>query len=260
MKAEILEIRVEMQRFRYKPGQWLYLNLPRASRQQWHPFTITSCPFDPYISLHVRQVGEFTHALRGAFGADQALERIPIEDQRMPEIRIDGPYGSAAEDVLEHRVAVLIGMGIGVTPWAAILRYIWYMYQKRAGLGRLRRVEFVWVYSDPSSVEWLQPLLCSLETDQVARGTGRGLVRIHTYLTQKLGSDSTQNIVLNSAAVRDPLTELRARTNFGRPDFDRLLSAVRDDALDGIHGGEGVKTDVGVFFCGKKTQLKTILN
>lgn len=34
----------------------------------------------------------------------------------LPEVRIDGPYGAAAEDVFNCEVAVLIGAGIGKMP------------------------------------------------------------------------------------------------------------------------------------------------
>jgi NADPH oxidase len=36
--------------------------------------------------------------------------------QKMPRLRVDGPYGAPADDVFDNEVAVLIGTGIGVTP------------------------------------------------------------------------------------------------------------------------------------------------
>ena len=41
---------------------------------------------------------------------------------RLPLVRVDGPYGALAEDVFNSEVAVLIGAGIGVTPFASILK------------------------------------------------------------------------------------------------------------------------------------------
>lgn len=41
---------------------------------------------------------------------------------RLPLVRIDGPYGAPAEDVFDAEVAVLVGAGIGVTPFASILK------------------------------------------------------------------------------------------------------------------------------------------
>lgn len=40
--------------------------------------------------------------------------------------QVDGPFGSASEDVLKFEVSVLVGAGIGVTPFASILKSIWY--------------------------------------------------------------------------------------------------------------------------------------
>ena len=71
---------------KYKPGQWLFLNCPDVSYHQWHPFTITSCPNDPYISVHVRQVGDFTRALADALGAGQSQSKLYDE--------LDGGYYS----------------------------------------------------------------------------------------------------------------------------------------------------------------------
>lgn len=48
---------------------------------------------------------------------------------RLPLVRIDGPYGAPAEDVFGSEVAVLIGAGIGVTPFASILKRT---YHKKA--------------------------------------------------------------------------------------------------------------------------------
>ena len=276
---DALEIQFSNPTMKYKAGQWLFLNVPDVSTTQWHPFTITSCPFDDYISIHVRQVGDFTRALGDALGAgpSQAKEydtldpmgmyEIALQNgQSMPDIRIDGPYGAPAEDVFDNEIAVLIGTGIGVTPWASILKNI---YNQRAGPNpptRLRRVEFIWVCKDTTSFEWFQTLLSSLEAQSLAAaaasGTGSEVLRFHTYLTQRLDIDTTTNIYLNSVgSTVDPLTELRSRTNFGRPDFRRLFTAMRDGILDGtyIGGLEGsLKTDVGVYFCGPNAAARDI--
>lgn len=265
----------------YKAGQWLFLNCPSVSAHQWHPFTITSCPFDPYVSVHVRQVGDFTRSLADALGAGQqqaklydeldpmGMYEIALENgQEMPRIRIDGPYGAPAEDVLDNEIAILIGTGIGVTPWASILKNIWHMRLAPNPPRRLRRVEFIWVCRDTTSFEWFQALLSSLEDQTIAMsspsavGEGAEFLRIHTYLTQTLDVDTANNIVLNSVGTdKDPLTELNTRTNFGRPDFDKLFVGMREGILKGAYlkGLEQQsKTDVGVYFCGPNAAARDI--
>ncbi|PMD20799.1 hypothetical protein NA56DRAFT_573211 [Hyaloscypha hepaticicola] len=277
---DAMEIQFKKPSMKYKAGQWLFLNVPSVSKTQWHPFTITSCPFDPYISVHVRQVGDFTRALGDALGAGNAQAKLydgvdPMgmyevalqNGQQMPELRIDGPYGAPAEDVFDNEIAVLIGTGIGVTPWAAILKNIWHMRNGPNPPTRLRRVEFIWVCKDTTSFEWFQVLLSSLEAQsQEAASTpgsnGSEFLRIHTYLTQKLDLDTTQNIVLNSVGADvDPLTELKARTNFGRPDFHKLFSGMRDGILSRTYLGgleSDMKTNIGVYFCGPNVAAREI--
>jgi NADPH oxidase 1 len=108
-------------------------------------FTITSAPEDPYVSIHIRQVGDWTKALGERVGAGPSvvqqltqsamkayekdekntneigrgdfIEIDPNSSTRpLPIVRIDGPYGAPAEDVFTAEVAVLVGAGIGLSP------------------------------------------------------------------------------------------------------------------------------------------------
>ncbi|KAI1348449.1 cytochrome b-245 heavy chain subunit beta [Xylaria sp. FL0043] len=277
---DVVEIQFEKPSFKYKAGQWLFLQVPSVSNYQWHPFTITSCPYDPYVSVHVRQVGDFTRALGDAVGAGGAQAKLyegvdPMgmyevalqNGQQMPSLRIDGPYGAPAEDVFDNEIAVLIGTGIGVTPWASILKNIWHLRNSPNPPTRLRRVEFIWVCKDTGSFEWFQTLLSSLESQsseaaRIPGSNGVEFLKIHTFLTQKLDIDTAQNIVLNSVGSDvDPLTELKARTNFGRPNFASIFEAMRNGILDRtyINGLEGsMQTTVGVYFCGPSAAARDI--
>lgn len=122
-----MEIRFDKPSFSYVAGQWLYLSVPEVSTFQWHPFTISSAPDDPYISVHVRQVGDFTRALGERLGCTAQLAQevtgradgkgekkgygegefvdyssASIAAGLMSVLRIDGPYGAPAEDVFKH--------------------------------------------------------------------------------------------------------------------------------------------------------------
>jgi NADPH oxidase len=201
-----MELRIIKPSFKYTSGQWLFIQIPELSRLQWHPFTITSAPEDPYVSIHIRQVGDWTHALGELVGVGPSVvanltkaamkgsekegqgfasgrgDFVEIENSSrpLPTVRIDGPYGAPAEDVFDSEVAVLVGAGIGVTPFASILKHIWYR-QKKGNLGALRRVEFFWVCRDTPSFGWFQSLLQEVEAAQ----TDPNFLRINIYLTQK---------------------------------------------------------------------------
>jgi NADPH oxidase 1 len=276
MKSDTIEIQFSKPSMSYKPGQWLYINVPSVSRQQWHPFTITSCPFDPYVSIHVRQVGDFTRALASALGAghDQrqiynkldpmGLYKVDLESHALPKIRIDGPYGAPAEDVLDNEVAVLIGTGIGITPWASILKHIWNLRLSSNPPGRLRMIEFVWVCKDPTTFQWFQALLLSLEAQNL--GSKNGFLRLHTYIT-KIGqpdsrlSSRASSMIGSLNTENGELDQLSKRTILGRPNFDRLMAEIRDGIQDNtyLHGILGKdKTKVGVYFCGPNVAAKSI--
>nr|AEP43807.1 NADPH oxidase A [Pleurotus ostreatus] len=279
-----MELRIVKPSFKYTAGQWLFIMVPEISGWQWHPFTITSAPEDPYVSIHIRQVGDWTRALGERLGVGPQVvasmtqaamkgsekeqtygatrgDFVEIESgagsRALPAVRLDGPYGAPAEDVFDCEVAVLIGAGIGETPFASILKHIWYR-QKRGNLGTLRRVEFFWVCRDAPSFGWFQSLLQEVEAAQA----DPNFLRINIYLTQKIGEDMLWNIAVNDAGAEyDPLTLLRSRTMFGRPDWMSIYGQMRQAIESGqyIAGSKSqLKTKVGTYFCGPSILAKAI--
>merc|ERR1712050_551850 len=64
-------------------------------------------------------------------GADADPEAVSLDDVMKPALlshavrmRLDGPHGAPSELVWKHSVVMLVGAGIGVTPFASILRSI----------------------------------------------------------------------------------------------------------------------------------------
>ncbi|KAI5898481.1 uncharacterized protein SCHCODRAFT_02663372 [Schizophyllum commune H4-8] len=270
-----MELRIVKPSFKYTAGQWLFIQVPEISSYQWHPFTITSAPEDPYVSVHIRQVGDWTQALGERLGvgpsavqamtkaAMAGLEKDEMSGTRgnfveidatgasmgLPSVRIDGPFGAPAEDVFNAEVAVLVGAGIGVTPFASILKHIWWR-QQRGNLGSLRRVEFFWVCRDTASFGWFQSLLQEVEAAQA----DPNFLRINIYLTQKITEDMAYNIAVNDAGSKyDPLTLLRSRTLFGRPDWKNIYSTLKQSIEAGryLPGSRSqLRTRVATYFCG----------
>ncbi|KAJ1664462.1 hypothetical protein IW140_003883 [Coemansia sp. RSA 1813] len=174
----------------------------------------------------------------------------------LPQVLVDGPFGSASEDVFNHEIAMLFCAGIGCTPFASVLKSIWYRLSYRDGSFRLRKVYFFWVQRDTKSFEWFQDLLKAIEEEDDARmefdaesstyslsrnsGSDDRMIEIHTYLTGKLSYAQMTHVHINVGEL-DPITGLRSPTNFGRPNLDLIFRAVAH---------EHPATDVGVFFCG----------
>ena len=81
---------------------------------------------------------------------------------KAPKIAIDGPYGAASQDVFDYGTSVCIGAGIGVTPFASLLKSIY--YRKRDGIPmNLAKVYFIWICPDMSAFEWFTDLLRHVE-------------------------------------------------------------------------------------------------
>ncbi|KAF2500503.1 hypothetical protein BU16DRAFT_248553 [Lophium mytilinum] len=254
--SNVVEIQIKKEHTKTRAGQYIFLCCPEVSVWQYHPFTLTSAPEEDYISVHVRMVGNFTKALGKALGCEESkrgdskgekgaiVKNIDDEGQAtlrkvLPRVYIDGPFGSASEDVFKFEIAVLVGAGIGVTPFASILKSIWYRMNYPQGRTRLRKVYFFWICRDFGSFEWFRSLLLAIEAQDL-----EDHIEIHTYLTAKIKVDDATNIMINDAnAEQDAITGLRAPTNFGRPNWDMIFKSIRK-----IHA----PAEAGVFFCGPK--------
>ena len=187
--SKVIEIQIKKEYTKTRAGQYIFLCCPEVSVWQYHPFTLTSAPEEDYISVHVRVVGDFTTKLADALGCSfehqtkaGTSELVGVnannEDQTvnpalrriLPRVYIDGPFGSASEDVFKYEIAVLVGAGIGVTPFASILKSIWYRmnYPNPKHHTRLRKVYFFWVIRDFGSFEWFRSLLLAIEAQDFA--------------------------------------------------------------------------------------------
>jgi NAD(P)H-flavin reductase len=105
-------------------------------------FASSSSPEENYISVHIRVVGDFTKALAKSFGCDfdtkindskkvvkpyldgshssmNVVDSAGVVNPTLPRIMVDGPFGSASEDFLKYETVLLVGAGIGVTPFAS---------------------------------------------------------------------------------------------------------------------------------------------
>uniref|UniRef100_A0A8D2Q423 FAD-binding FR-type domain-containing protein n=1 Tax=Varanus komodoensis TaxID=61221 RepID=A0A8D2Q423_VARKO len=117
--SRVLELQLCKMDFKMEVGQYVFLNCPSISYLEWHPFTITSAPEESFFSVHIRAAGDWTEALIDTFQLSSHLSRI----------NVDGPFGTASEDVFKYKVAMLVGAGIGVTPFASVLKSIWFKLQ-----------------------------------------------------------------------------------------------------------------------------------
>jgi predicted ferric reductase/Ca2+-binding EF-hand superfamily protein len=220
--------------FAFGPGDYVFLRIPRIARNEWHPFTISSAPERDTLSFHVRSLGNWTGALR----------RLAETEPDSPDLvtYVDGPYGSPSAPIFASRFAVLIGAGIGVTPFASVLESIVLRANGASERpSRLEKADFFWLNRDQYSFEWFAALLSELEKIDL-----KGLVDFHLCMTgARTGATSMglelARAVMHAAGRSDIITGLRTHTHLGSPDWATMLGAIAYR-----HKPE----PVDVFFCG----------
>uniref|UniRef100_A0A8B9IKK6 NADPH oxidase 5 n=1 Tax=Anser cygnoides TaxID=8845 RepID=A0A8B9IKK6_ANSCY len=277
--------------FRFRPGDYVYLNVPAIAAYEWHPFTISSAPEQrDTIWLHVRARGQWTSRLHEYFRHPEAPQLSgnlrearwwrraqvgedgvftgPGESRRLCSIKcyIDGPYGTPTRRIFTSEHAVLIGAGIGITPFASILQSIMYRlrkqshdYKQRETLRdedmALRKVDFIWINRDQKHFEWFVSLLAKLELEQAEQEPGGRFLELHLYMTAALGKSDVRAVGLQLALDllaakehKDSITGLRTRTQPGRPDWSKVFRKVAEER----------KGKVQVFFCGSPALAKVV--
>jgi len=188
------------------------------------------------------------------------------------EIFVDGPFGSPSSNIYRAEHAVLVGTGIGVTPYASILQSIAHRYRQikkqcpncehswadqdmSAVMNNLKKVDFFWINRDQKSFEWFVSLLSNLELEMAeAEGFNRFL-EMHMYVTSALQRNDMKSVFLQLAMdlnfkkdQRDLVTGLKSRTNAGRPNWNKVFTKIKEQR----HG------KVTVFFCGNPTLARVL--
>ena len=132
--------------FSYKEGMYIKLCCPALSGMEWHPFTISSAPEDQVLTVHIKcgKSGSWTQRLKDFMSslsgdsegggkavalagptADGGYSAGAIMDAHGRQIlKIDGPYPAPCQHMPSYKVLLLVGAGIGLTPFASALRSI----------------------------------------------------------------------------------------------------------------------------------------
>ncbi|KAH8168748.1 FAD-binding domain-containing protein [Sarocladium implicatum] len=115
--------------WKYNAGQYIFLQVPKLSFFQWHPFTVSFCRGNRMM-VHIKTDGNWTERLRDLGGESGEAEI---------EVGINGPFGAPAQRFYDFNHSLIIGAGIGVTPFSGILADLQYKdNQDHGGPSHLR--------------------------------------------------------------------------------------------------------------------------
>ncbi|XP_076819154.1 NADPH oxidase 4-like [Clavelina lepadiformis] len=167
---------------------------------------------------------------------DTAENQFPI----LRSIFIEGPTGSAMEDVYKYKVSLCVAGGIGVTPFASVLNALLKDQSVFKNM-KLQRMYFIWACRNTESFEWFANLIEDVQV-KLWNQSSPDLLSVHLFLTQ-----TQQNHVESQCPT---LTKLkRCRISYSRPNIADIVETVSK-----CHP----RSTVGVFSCGPRKLLEAV--
>ncbi|XP_031742494.1 putative respiratory burst oxidase homolog protein H isoform X2 [Cucumis sativus] len=263
-KNDLVALRLEKpKRFKYESGSYVYVNCEDIAACEWHPFSITSAPDDEYLSLHIRNAGDWTEKLVERFGKAVEGGKITkiggihrqenINDskwesgEKYPKILIKGPYGAVTQDYKKYKVLLLIGFGTGATPMISILKDILNQIKTHEkekstdenGESKFKKAYFYWITRTEESFEWFKGVM----NDVAEHDNGR-VIEMNNHLSSiKREGDPRSVFVTILQNIQTKIEEIdfisrsRIRARHGKPDWETVFLKLK-------------KEHSGVFFCG----------
>ncbi|WKX98615.1 hypothetical protein Q1695_013921 [Nippostrongylus brasiliensis] len=231
--------------FSFRSGQWVRISSPAFSCafNECHAFSLASAPQSPTLELYIKAVGPWTWKMRSE------IIRAQAGGSPYPLVHMNGPYGDGNQEWTNYEVAVLVGGGIGVTPYASTLTDL--VLETTSGRHhniKCKKVYFLWVCPTHKNYEWFVDVLKDVEElDQ------NHLLETHIFVTQFFHKFDLRTTMLyicekhfrGDHQGKSMFTGLRAHNHFGRPNFDAFFSY-----LQSVHNE---MADIGVFSCGPST-------
>jgi hypothetical protein len=105
--------------FHYVAGQYADIKVPQVSTVEWHPFTIASSPHESDMLFFIKKNGDWTEKLHAMF-SNPGID----SDEALCQVHVRGPFGAPAQHTGQYEHVVLIGGGVGATPFCSIAKNV----------------------------------------------------------------------------------------------------------------------------------------
>lgn len=230
--------------FKYHSGMYIFIQCPNISHFEWHPFSLTSGPEDEFLSVHIRTLGDWSYQIYNLF-----QEAIFFGPKEYPRIYIDGPYGAASQDHVKYDIVMLIGLGIGATPFMSILKDV-VNCNPKTGCGECSirkgplKAYLYWVTREQSSFDWFRDVMKEISKSNQKQS----VVEMHNFLTSVYQEGDVRSALISAIQALyhtkngiDIVSGTPVHTHFSRPNWFSIFSELARQ-----HRG----TKIGVFYCG----------
>ncbi|KAK3722508.1 hypothetical protein LTR37_002500 [Vermiconidia calcicola] len=265
------------QDWHYSAGQYILLQIPQLSFFQWHLFTISACRGN-ILQVHIKFDGDWTNKLREVLPEDEDIW-----------VGIDGPFGAPAQRFYDYNYSIIVGGGIGITPFSAILtdleekfsdqRDPWEERRQSRSFSRPgssrhssrapsesrkvsevpkhanpeRRVDFHWTVREKNNLLWFSELLNrAIEGAGPLAKHGNLELNIDTHITAKRKNISTHVFRYLLDSYRTKAAPYSALTGLKQPShFGRPnFDDILQRHFDELVRSGCTEKKVGVFYCG----------
>ncbi|KAI3874407.1 hypothetical protein MKW92_047462 [Papaver armeniacum] len=214
------------QGFVYKSGAYVFINCPAVSPFEWHPFSLTSCPAEDHLSVHIRAVGDWTKQIKSIF----------CEAWKAGESASLGASGGSNTLIIKD---IVNNMKIneeediegGKSPSSDRKRF------------KTKRAYFYWVTNDHGSFEWFKDVM-----NEIAEMDTKGVIELHNHCTSIFEEEDARCALIASLQSLhhaksgiDIVSGTRVKSYFSRPNWRDVYKKIARD-----HDN----SRVGVFYCG----------
>ncbi|CRL07290.1 CLUMA_CG020269, isoform A [Clunio marinus] len=245
-----------------RPGQYVLLQCENLSTLEWHPFTITDFVIEPKqatFTLAIAVRGDWTSelykkALNFKLYSEKSYKRRSRHRRRKTVAPrklifvLDGPFPSPMESIVTHERVVLVGVGIGVTPFISTFNYI----MKTTKSLSLKRIHFIWMSNDIKQFTLFADTLCDL-TQMFWDENQPDRFQISFYLSHKKENSSGVN---DDESLSNPEELFGRHTNFitsriynCEPNWNFLFNY-----WSSLYG----RKRINIFSCGPKSLYKDL--
>ncbi|XP_062565372.1 NADPH oxidase 4-like isoform X2 [Armigeres subalbatus] len=193
------------------------------------------------VSLSIAVRGDWTQQLYDLVSIKERLKQNCAGVDALGKLHflVDGPYPSAMTGMLKCKRIVYIGAGVGITPFAGLIRH-----HLNVNTVRPSRMHLIWIVQKVEMFTWFAIELSKLQ-ERFWKQNKPDRFTLKLYLTRNYN-----NNIIDEYFDEHPT--LKARINRGRPKWDDIFAD-----LASLYP----RKSVNVFSCGPKgmtKELKTV--
>jgi len=184
------------------------------------------------------------------------------------EVFVDGPFGAPTQSYMGYQVIMLVGAGIGITPFAGVLRHLvhFFNYHKCPDCNtvnvphgfKLQKCHFHWITRDQKALSWFKDTV-----NEVLDLDSQGFIELHNHVTsinedmntamlrvaEEMASRHAAKLHKSQSRV-DIISGVKGTTtHFGRPPWKSIFAD-----MERQYPG----ASIGVFYCGPAIVAKQL--